>query len=236
MGPVPERNAASARQTAQTLDRGLRILHALAHEPAGLSANEIAEQLQVDRAVVYRLIRTLEEHRLASRRDGRFYLGTGITELAGAIRPQLHAAALPELTRLAVMASATAVLTIADVDDAIILAAVEPRNVPIHVACRPGVRHPLDRGAGGISILAARPPLIGERKDIAAARKKGYAITHGELQEGAWGISVAIPEGTDYQASLAILALSPIDATAILPALQASVRAVADGLNGGGRA
>jgi DNA-binding IclR family transcriptional regulator len=92
----------------------------------------------------------------------------------------------------------------------------------------------LDRGAGGISILAARPPAAGERKDIVAARKKGYAISHGELQEGAWGISVAIPGGTEDQASLAILALKPIDPTTILPALQASVRAIANGLNGDG--
>jgi DNA-binding IclR family transcriptional regulator len=231
-----KKDPANARQTAQTLDRGLQILRSLAEEPAGLTANDIAESLGVDRAVVYRLVRTLEEHRLASRRDGRFYLGTGITELAGAIRPQLHAAALPELTRLAATANATAVLTIADGDSAIILAAVEPRNVPIHVACRPGVRHPLDRGAGGISILAGRPAVTGERRDIAAARRKGYAITHGELQEGAWGISVAIPEGDAPQASLAILALGPIDPGGILPALQASVQAIASGLNGSGPA
>lgn len=222
----------NTRQTAQTLDRGLQILRSLAQEPGGLTANEIAESLDVDRAVVYRLVRTLEEHRLASRRNGRFYLGTGITELAGAIRPQLHAAALPELTRLAATTNATAVLTIADGDDAIILAVVEPRNVPIHVACRSGVRHPLDRGAGGISILAARPAVAGERKDIAGARRKGYAVTHGELQEGAWGISVAIPESNSPQASLAILALGPIDPSGILPALQASVHAIAGELNG----
>ena len=43
-------------ETAQTLDRGLRLLHLVAEAPAGLSVTEAAQRLAVGRAVVYRLV------------------------------------------------------------------------------------------------------------------------------------------------------------------------------------
>src|SRR5262245_11007513 len=86
----------------QTLDRGLRVLGLLAAEPDGLTVNELAAELGVHRAVVYRLLATLGAHRLVARSpDGRFRLWTGVVALARAVAPQLQAAALPELSRLA---------------------------------------------------------------------------------------------------------------------------------------
>ena len=65
----------SPGETSQTLDRGLRVLELLADSPAGRTVADLAAELDVGRAVVYRLVATLEEHRLASRdADGRVRL------------------------------------------------------------------------------------------------------------------------------------------------------------------
>ncbi|MFD0822178.1 helix-turn-helix domain-containing protein, partial [Micromonospora zhanjiangensis] len=49
-------------ETAQTLDRGLRLLHLVADAPGGLTVTEAAARLGVGRTVVYRLVGALVEH------------------------------------------------------------------------------------------------------------------------------------------------------------------------------
>src|SRR3954468_23218094 len=104
-----------ATETAQTLDRGLRLLHLVADAPAGLTVTEAASRLGVGRAVVYRLATTLGEHGMI-RRDsgGRLRLGAGVLHLARRAQPLVADAALPSLRRLAEEVGATAHLTIAE--------------------------------------------------------------------------------------------------------------------------
>jgi DNA-binding IclR family transcriptional regulator len=67
----------------QALQRGIRILYAVAGVEGGLTVNQIANSLQVGRSTAYNLIRTLEVDRLLIRRKNplRFILGQGLTEL-----------------------------------------------------------------------------------------------------------------------------------------------------------
>ena len=59
-------------ETSQTLDRGLRVLEALAEAPDGLTVTELAQTLGIGRTVVYRLVVTLEQHAFLRRAvDGR---------------------------------------------------------------------------------------------------------------------------------------------------------------------
>ncbi|HEX6871717.1 MAG TPA: helix-turn-helix domain-containing protein, partial [Micromonosporaceae bacterium] len=101
--------------TAQTLDRGLRLLSLVAQAPSGVSVTEAANRLGVGRAVVYRLAATLTEHGLVRRdRAGRLRLGAGLLQLARHAQPMLAQAALPALRRLAEEVGATAHLTIVE--------------------------------------------------------------------------------------------------------------------------
>jgi DNA-binding IclR family transcriptional regulator len=184
-------------ETAQTLDRGLRLLHLVADAPSGLTVSEAAARLGVGRAVVYRLVSTLAEHGMI-RRDpaGRLRLGTGVLHLARRAQPLLAEAALPTLRRLAEQVGATAHLTIAEGDEAVAVAVVEPSWTQFHVAYRTGSRHPLDRGAAGRAILAGR---VGET---------GYVSTAGELQPGAVGVAAPVPV---LDASIGVVALGSLD-------------------------
>ncbi|MEV1145124.1 helix-turn-helix domain-containing protein, partial [Micromonospora sp. NPDC049799] len=49
-------------ETAQTLDRGLRLLHLVADAPGGLTVTEAANRLGIGRAAVYRLVGPLTGH------------------------------------------------------------------------------------------------------------------------------------------------------------------------------
>lgn len=203
-------------ETSQTLDRGLRVLRLLAESSGGLTVSQIAVELGVNRTVVYRLVATLEQHGLARRDvDGRSRLGLGVLQLSGRVQPLLREAALPSLRRLAEEVGATAHLTVADGGEALAVAVVEPSWTDYHVAYRVGSRHPLESGAAGRAILAAR----------GVAGSPPYLVTEGELQPGARGVAAAVLGVPAVQASVGVVALGPLDATNVGPRV---VRAAAE--------
>ena len=85
-------------ETSQTLDRGLTVLELLADAPDGLSITELAAALEVSRTVVYRLVNTLEQHRLVRRdSEGKARLGLAVLHYSRRVQPTLRDAALPVL-------------------------------------------------------------------------------------------------------------------------------------------
>ena len=186
-----------AAETSQTLDRGIRVLMALAGAPQGQTVTALAESLGINRTVVYRLVSTLEQHALI-RRDshGRLHIGLGVLRLATAVQPVLRDVALPVLRQLAERVGCTAHLTVADGDEALALAVIEPSWTDFHVSYRVGARHPLTRGAAGKAILALRsddgPP---------------YVATAGELEPGARGLAAPLRGVDGLEASVGVVTL-----------------------------
>ena len=176
--------------TLQTLDRGVRVLELLAEAPGALSIAQIAAGLGVHRSIAYRLLRTLEHHRLVRRDENAGYRpGVGLAVLARTVDVSLRSAALPELTELAMDLGMTAFLVVRDGNDAVTLHSVEPRQSQVHVAYRPGIRHPVDRGAPGIALLAGDPARPGERAEVDTARRRGWAWSRGEVLAGMSAVS-----------------------------------------------
>jgi DNA-binding IclR family transcriptional regulator len=206
-------------ETAQTLDRGLRLLRLVADAPGGLTVTEAASRLGVGRAVIYRLVGTLVEHGMI-RRDGggRLRMGLGLLQLARRAQPLVADAALPALRRLAEQVGATAHLTAAEGGEAVALVVVEPSWTTFHVAYRAGTRHALDRGAAGRAIL-------GGRRGEAAA-----VSTTGELQAGAYGVAAPVLGVEGLEASVGVIALAPLDAATLGPRVVATADAVAKSL------
>ncbi|SNR49098.1 transcriptional regulator, IclR family [Haloechinothrix alba] len=225
---TPDVNAAGAAYS-RTLGNGLRVLELLHHNPAGLGVAAIASALDLHRTVVYRLLGTLRAHELVvTTGDGRYQLGTGLVELAGTVRADLRSAAEPHLTRLAADTAATAFLAVADRHEAVGICVVEPPHAQLHVSYRLGTRHPLTVSAAGVAILAGRPPVPGERDEVTRARQRGYAVTAGELQQGAWGLATALPAADGpAEASVGVVALSELDTPATAEAVRAAAEAIA---------
>ncbi|WP_446210053.1 IclR family transcriptional regulator [Micromonospora sp. IBSANI012] len=178
---------------SQTLDRGLRILEALAAAEGPLSIAELTQVIDVHRSIVYRMVRTLEDHRLVGRRpDGRYELGLGLSAMARTVRPAVQSAALPALSALADDVGMTAFVVVPDGDEVVTLASVEPRGTDVHVAYRPGVRHSVQLGAPGIAVLAGRPAQPGEAERVTLARERGWASSEGEVLSGMRSVAAPV--------------------------------------------
>lgn len=196
-----------------TLERGLRVLRVLADHPEGMSVAELAAELDTHRAGIYRLVGPLTEQRLVVRgAGGRFTLGLGLVELAGAVQSRLQEVAVRELRVLADQLHVTTALTIRDGDEAVAAVVVQPTGTALHVAYRPGLRHPVDRAAPGVAILAGAAPRKGERPEVGVARKRGWSVTTGELLPGATGVAAPIA-GAD--ASISAVWIDRRDAAAM---------------------
>jgi DNA-binding IclR family transcriptional regulator len=209
-----------ASETSQTLDRGLRVLRELSESPGGLTVTELSARLDVNRTVVHRLVSTLEQHGLV-RRDARsrLFVGLGVLHLASGVQPLLRDLAMPVLRRLAESIGSTAHLTVADGDEALALAVVEPTWTDFHVSYCVGARHPLSQGAAGkaISLLDAGGP--------------AYAVTSGELESGARGLAAPVLGVEGLQASVGIVTLAGvIDEDVVAPQVVDAAREVAERL------
>ncbi|MER7503322.1 helix-turn-helix domain-containing protein [Nonomuraea pusilla] len=170
-----------AAESAQTLERGLRLLRLLADGKGGRTPTELSAELGLSRPVVYRLLTTLLAEGFVRRdSEGRLHLGFGVLVLAQAVQPLLRAAALPVLRRLAEDVGATAHLTVAEGGEGLAVAVVEPSWTDMHVAYREGSRHPLAKGAAGRAILALREG------------RGDYLLSEGQLQEGARGVAAPV--------------------------------------------
>ncbi|MEU5937678.1 helix-turn-helix domain-containing protein [Micromonospora sp. NPDC047548] len=211
---------ARAGETAQTLDRGLRLLHLVADAPAGLTVTEAANRLGIGRAAVYRLVGALTGHGMLRRDgDGRLRLGAGVLHLARRAQPLLAEGALPALRRLAEQAGATAHLTVVEGGEGVALAVVEPSWTSFHVAYRTGARHPLERGAAGLAILAGR------------AGVADPVSTVGELQPGAYGVAAPVLGVPGLEASVGVVALAPLDAGTVGAQVLAAAQSIAAALS-----
>jgi DNA-binding IclR family transcriptional regulator len=187
-------------ETSQTLDRGLTVLEVLAESAEGLTVTELAARLGVSRTVVYRLVVTLEQHALLRRgADGRCRLGLGLLPLARQVQPVLREAAVPALRRLADSVGATAYLTVVDGTDSVVAAVVEPSRLEGPGLLRPGARLPLERGAAGRAVLAAR-----ETED------PGFLTAALEVSPGTVGVAAPLLGVAGIEAAVAVLAVGEL--------------------------
>lgn len=190
-----------AAETSQTLDRGLRALEVVAESSDGLTVTELAAALGIGRTVVYRLVVTLEQHAFIRRSsDGRCRLGLGVLAMGRQVQPVVRDTALPALRLLADAVNATAVLTVVDNNEALSAVVVEPTRSDVHVAYRAGSRHPLEYGAAGRAILAARTA-------AGRALDPPWVVASGDVPQGAYGIAVPVLGVPGLEASVGVLAL-----------------------------
>jgi DNA-binding IclR family transcriptional regulator len=198
---------------AKTLDNGLRVLKEVAASPDGVTMTELARATGLHRTVAYRLLLTLGQHCMVTQDDnGRFRIGVGVLELSAALRGDLQSAARPQMQLLADSTGATVHLTVLDGQDAIGIALAEPAGSQLHVTYRVGRRYPASVGAAGMAILAGRPPMPGERPAVAVGRSRGYVVSSGEIQSGAWGLAAPIlGRGRDVSASVGVIAMGARD-------------------------
>lgn len=197
--------------------RGLRILTALRDAPDGLSVADLVRALDLHRAIVTRLLVTLEEERFVERTESRTYrLGPALVALGRAVRSDVREIASTVLRPLAEKVGATVLLVVRDGDHAVVISVIEPLHTDFHLSFRLGSRHLLQQGAEGMAILAGNPPIPGERLEVTRARRMGYAVSAGEILAGSWGLAgpVVFTPGR-CEMSVGVIAPQALDETMI---------------------
>jgi DNA-binding IclR family transcriptional regulator len=195
-GPVSSRPAPAPEppvpEQSKTVDAALSLLTLLADQDGEPTAASLSRALGMSRTAVARMLATLEAHGLARRTDQGWRPGLGLLALAAGIETQLRALARTELEALAARFGETAVLTVRDGDEAVVVDQVVGAAGVVQVHYRTGTRHPVELGAGGRALRADGT---------------GAVFSRGELEAGVRGVAAAVV-GVDGrpQASVALVA------------------------------
>ncbi|MGY3204863.1 IclR family transcriptional regulator [Streptomyces sp. TE5632] len=213
-----------AAEGSQTLERGLMALRMIAEEPQGVTASDIAARLGVHRSIAYRLLTALVRQNFAAKDEAnRYRIGVAFFTLAQQSRPPMLDTAQPVLRDLAAELGATACLVVRDGMEAVAVAVVEPPGSGARLSYRIGNRDPLDRGAGGLALLAAADPTPDEPERIADVRFRGYAVTSEEVLPGIFGVASPVGARSDEQpAAVTVLTHHQDLAEAAAPAVVAA--------------
>ncbi|MET4099553.1 DNA-binding IclR family transcriptional regulator [Agrococcus sp. UYP10] len=233
---TPAKGAGGAGDTSgsQTLSRGLTALALLA-DHGSQTIQSLADLLGVHRSVAYRLVRTLEEHRLVVRAGGLLSLGPQLVVLARDVEHDLQSASLPHLQQLADELGMTAFLTVRDGDDAVTLVTAVPRGVNASVAQHPGHRHPIALGAPGIAIQAMLDDAVWRElghdepmhPEVASVRSRGWAVSANEVIQGITSVGAPIRDRRSTDASVAVVTVGQPDTDALGRAVVATAAAIA---------
>lgn len=179
---------------SQTLHRGLVVLEMVSEATSPMSLPQIVDASGWHRSIVYRLLRTLEDHALVERGPDDLYRpGLALMVLSRGVSQDISTLAAAELTRLANETRMTAFVVVRDGSEAVTILSVAPTTTAAHVSYLPGSRHPLDRGAPGLALLIAEPARPGERSEVAEGRKRGWAVSHGEVIAGLSAVAAPTP-------------------------------------------
>jgi DNA-binding IclR family transcriptional regulator len=197
----------------QSVQRAAALLEAIAGAPEPLTAPELAERCGLNRSTAWRILATLEDEGLADRdpATNRYSIGYALTRLASAAGDSLPRRARPHLEELSRHAGETVSLA---VPRGLQLVYVDQVQAP-HVMAADwlGRAVPLHATSTGKALLAFLPseeleaalsqPLpsftestvtdpVRLRTELDRVRKRGYAVSRGELETALWGASAPI--------------------------------------------
>lgn len=198
-----------APDTAQTLSRGLDVLKLLASSPHARTPAQLSAELGLSRTIIYRLVGTLVEHGLVRRGDdGSVSISAGALVLTQHVLGSVREATREILEDLAGEAEATAHFCVADGDDVLAVAVVEPPFTTFYVAYRVGSRSARGLGALGEAVEAAR------------RSESGIFESVGRLVPGAHGIVAALPGLPGPPAAVGVVTLAGQESPAMVEAVR----------------
>lgn len=207
--PIKDVTAFSGGNFLQTLSRGLRVLEVIGELDRAPTAHEIASLCELPRPVTYRLLATLKAHRMIRvDSNGQYRLGYALLTLSRKVDTSFRREAQALLPRFAVALGATVFIGAEDQDELVCIVSAEPREPGTRVRWREGLRRPMGIGGASAAILATRPPRDQESETVTQARKRGYATSTSEVEEGVRATAVPIL-ASDGTCTLSLTVLQP---------------------------
>jgi DNA-binding IclR family transcriptional regulator len=195
----------------QSVQRAAALLEAIAASAEPRTAPELAELCALNRSTAWRILATLEEEGLVEREAGRYSIGHAVARLAAAATDALPRIARPHLEELAKRTGETVSLA---VPRRLRLVYVDQVQAP-HVMAADwlGRAVPLHATSTGKALLAFLPqdeieaaltPSLQRftdrtitdpaelRAELERTKRRGHAVSRGELETGLWGASAPI--------------------------------------------
>jgi DNA-binding IclR family transcriptional regulator len=236
----------------QSVDRALGILDVLARVgEAGIT--EVAAELGVHKSTAFRLVATLEQHRLVEQTGerGKYRLGVGVLRLAGATTARLDlvqearplcrqlASETGETVNLAVLAESSALY----LDQIAGSSALQPHNwvgqhIPLHATSNGKVllsgldEARLDQVLGKLATFTDRTITrrAALRRELDQVREQGYAVAVDELEVGLTAVAAPIRNNHgDVVASMSVSGSTyRITAQQVDTVVEATVRAATE--------
>jgi DNA-binding IclR family transcriptional regulator len=195
----------------QSVQRAAALLEAIAASAEPRTAPELAELCALNRSTAWRILATLEEEGLVEREAGRYSIGHAVARLAAAATDALPRVARPHLEELAERTGETVSLAVPRrlrlvyVDQVqaphVMAADWLGRAVPLHAT---STGKALLAFVGQDEIEAALTPSLQRftdrtitdpaelRAELDRTRRRGYAVSRGELETALWGASAPI--------------------------------------------
>ncbi|HLR85190.1 MAG TPA: IclR family transcriptional regulator [Nocardioidaceae bacterium] len=209
----PEPSARSGR--VQSVDRAVSLLRAVASAPDdGANVASLAAKCGLNRATAWRILSTLESLEMVAvdRPTGRYAIGFGVVELAGAAGVGvLVQSAHKVLERVSLQTGETASLAVVRDDGltyvdevappAVVSATWHGRTVSLHATSTgkallayssdEAVHRVLSEPLRDYTATTITDPdaLIAE---LATTRERGYGVCRGEYEESAYGVSAPV--------------------------------------------
>ncbi|GAB3024955.1 IclR family transcriptional regulator [Nocardioides flavus (ex Wang et al. 2016)] len=220
-------NPAPTGGGVQSVDRALGILEVLARTGES-GVTEIAGELGVHKSTAFRLVATLEAHRLVEQTSdrGRYRLGVGILRLAGATTARLDLVqeARPIARRLAADTGETVNIAVLAESSALYLdqvagsSALQSHNwvgqrIPLHATSNGKVLLAGLDDAGLVAVLGTlttyTPHTITGRAqlraEVARVREQGHAVAVDELEVGLTAVAAPVRDAHgDVVASMSV--------------------------------
>lgn len=222
---------------SQTLDRGLTVLEIVSGSRTPLAISQVATKTGLHRSIVYRLIRTLEDHGLVHRNhDDKFVPGFGLVSLGASISGALSAFATPPLSKLADSAGVTAFVSVRDGDEAVTMLAIEPTRPRVALAtptAKVGCRSSIGAGAPGHALRSFDMATPHEHPAVRHARERGWTRTCGEVMDGVSCIAVPLA-GYQVPAAVAVAYVGDRATEPLVDALRAVAARISTLLATGG--
>ena len=243
--------AARNHPGTQALARAVRLLKTFSDDRREWRLADLARAAQLHKATAHRLLAALEREGMVARDASgeRYRLGPEAIALgARAVRAtDLRDVARPELEALAAATSETVTLEVPVGADMLILDEVLSHAL-IGATASSGTRWPAHATSTGKAVLAARdgaerlatgrlrrctPRTITQpaalERDLAAVRRRGYAVAAEELERGFVAVGAAVRDESGHAvAALSIGGPSLRFPAARVTSLGAQVRAAAD--------
>ena len=203
-------------EISKTVDQALRLLQHIGAQGA-TSPTDAARSLKMHRTVVHRALATLLQRGFVRRTEAGYKPGLALLWLSAKVEPELLAAARPVLEHLAATYGETFILTVPDGTAAVQIDQVVGSKHFVRVELVRGFTHALAKGASGRAILAFQPPeqwaeaarTAPDAGALPAALKRvkrnGYAVSHDELSQGVYGLSVPLFAGRLVAGSIGIV-------------------------------